>query len=294
MILGGRKDPRVADALIAAMKDSNFAVRSLAGHALFAIGDPRAVELLIASLKDSNPVVRQEAARGLGDIKDPRAVEPLIAALKDSVSAVSADAAGALGAINDPRAVDPLIAVLQDSHPDGSASGLAASRRYSRAAAALDRANADKAYDRAVVAAALGDIADPRAVEPLIAALNDPDSSVSDHAAVALGDIGDPRAVKPLIDALDSNVRSKATEALEKIGPSAVEPLVAALHDANPIVREGAVRALGYIKDPRAVDPLRRLTLKDPNPGVHARLRPKRWVTTVTHALANASTYGIS
>jgi HEAT repeat protein len=44
---------------------------------------------------------------------------------------------------------------------------------------------------------------------------------VNSKAAESLGDIGDPRAIDPLVEALDDedwDVRSKAAEALEKLG----------------------------------------------------------------------------
>ena len=66
---------------------------------------------------------------------------------------------------------------------------------------------------------ALVKIGEP-AIDPLILALNDSNSSVRCYAADALGEIGDPRAVDPLNDALedeDGDVREAATEALEKI-----------------------------------------------------------------------------
>jgi hypothetical protein len=54
----------------------------------------------------------------------------------------------------------------------------------------------------------LGIIGDPKAVEPLIAALKDRDASVRYHATLALAHIGDVRAVEPLKAALeDRDVR---------------------------------------------------------------------------------------
>ena len=74
--------------------------------------------------------------------------------------------------------------------------------------------------ERAHAAHALGEIGDRRAVEPLIAALEDRMSFVRRAAAEALGEIGDSRVVEPLIAARkdsDWDVRSQATEALAKI-----------------------------------------------------------------------------
>ena len=62
---------------------------------------------------------------------------------------------------------------------------------------------------------------DTRAVEPLIQALKDEDSSVREGAAWALGSLGDTRAVDPLILALkdeDSQVRDNAAWALKYLG----------------------------------------------------------------------------
>jgi HEAT repeat protein len=116
---------------------------------------------------------------------------------------------------------------------------------------------------------ALGEIKDPRAVEPLIAALKDRDDyDLRQSVTSALRAIGTP-AVEPLIAALkgpdDSHVRGYAANALGIVqDPSAVEPLIAALKDTDSGVRSVAAWALGRIKDPRAVGPLI-AALKDSN-----------------------------
>lgn len=51
---------------------------------------------------------------------------------------------------------------------------------------------------RFVAANYLGDIGDPKAVPPLLKALEDPFFNVRRCAALALGKIGDPRAIEPL------------------------------------------------------------------------------------------------
>jgi len=108
---------------------------------------------------------------------------------------------------------------------------------------------------------ALGEIKDPRAVEPLITAMKDEDRYVQDHADDALVEIKDPRAVEPLIALLnhwDKYVRMRAAWILGKLQDSrAVEPLISALlKDAYTGVARNAARALGEIKDRRAVEPL--------------------------------------
>lgn len=102
------------------------------------------------------------------------------------------------------------------------------------------------------------------AVAPLVAALHHASLDVRTAAAEALGEIRDLRAVEPLVAAIqDSGVRQVAIESLIKIGdvkalvkagaPS-VDPLIAALEHGNPSLRRLAANALGQIGDPRAVE----------------------------------------
>jgi len=148
-------------------------------------------------------------------------------------------------------------------------------------------------YVRLYAATALGQIGDARAVAPLVAALRDKDGNVRHAAAETLDqlgwrpdqneagatywvarwqwdrcvEIGAP-AVEPLSAALkDANniVRHAAAGALGEIGDArAVESLVTALKDKDENVRRAAAGALGEIGDARAVEPLR-AALQDAN-----------------------------
>lgn len=129
---------------------------------------------------------------------------------------------------------------------------------------------------------ALGEIRDPRAVEPLIGLLGDNDNEVRWEAALALGGIADPRALGPLEGALrdpDRYVRYGSAIALEKMGWSrdspidlafllagkqewdalaymgkdAIPSLGIAAKDNDRSVRLMAVRTLGRIGDEKAI-----------------------------------------
>jgi hypothetical protein len=84
--------------------------------------------------------------------------------------------------------------------------------------------------------------------------------AVREEAAQKLGDLKDPIAVDPLIVILrkdkDRNVRWRAEDALVNIGAPAVEPLIKMLNDDSWRARRRAVRTLGKIRDPRAIDAL--------------------------------------
>ena len=81
-----------------------------------------------------------------------------------------------------------------------------------------------QALCRAHAAEALGDLADPAAIPPLIESLKDPYRLVRSYAARALGKIQDPeiaKAIEPLIDQLVKDdffgARAEAAEALGNI-----------------------------------------------------------------------------
>ena len=107
----------------------------------------------------------------------------------------------------------------------------------------------------------LGVLKDARAVGPLIAALQDPQESIADAAAVALGRIGDPRAIGPLAAALSHPAtRWSAAEALVEMGDPALGPLVTALSGADVQVCKALLVHLKQheVKDHRLVEPLLR------------------------------------
>ena len=102
----------------------------------------------------------------------------------------------------------------------------------------------------------LGEIGDPRAVEPLIRLVSTGQLLfVGDNLVEALRNFGAP-AIQLLIKALGEG-NLAAAEALGEIGDKrAVEPLIKALGDDDPLVRDHAASALGEIGDKRAVEPL--------------------------------------
>jgi HEAT repeat protein len=84
-------------------------------------------------------------------------------------------------------------------------------------------------------------IGDPRAIDPLVAALRDYYAHVRETSATALGRIGDPRAIDPLVAALRDaypEVRQAAAGALGEIGGAAVGPLIAVFDDPGSRAEE--------------------------------------------------------
>jgi hypothetical protein len=67
----------VVSSLVAAMSDSNRAVRQTVARALGVWGTEAALAPLVKALEDPEPAVRWAAIDALGALKDPRAAEPL-------------------------------------------------------------------------------------------------------------------------------------------------------------------------------------------------------------------------
>jgi HEAT repeat protein len=100
-------------------------------------------------------------------------------------------------------------------------------------------------------ATALGTRGDPRAIDALVAALDDPEFYVREKAAEALGRIGGIGAVEPLLEAYsdrDPDVKRRITRALIEIGPPAEKQLQKAAESKDPAVREAAKEVLGEIE----------------------------------------------
>jgi HEAT repeat protein len=205
--------------------------------------------------------------RALGRLGDRRAVEPLLAALCQVNPHLRQDAATALGLIGDSRAIGPLIdtfRLVSGDTEDITAWQDAAGALARLGAPALDPLiNAlrdENSTVRAWSADALGQMGSAQAVEPLIAALSDADVQVRIDATVALGKIGDPRAAEALVARLsdpqeDEHVRMDAARALGHVVTGEVfAPLVAALDDPAIEVRRQALWALAESAGPHAVD----------------------------------------
>jgi HEAT repeat protein len=171
-------DVRAIKPLIIAMGFPDARIHDAAARALASFGRC-AVEPLIEALRNEHKLDHSAAAEALGELGDIRAVEPLITVLSDLYSGSRLAAAEALGKLGDSRAVEPLIRALGDCR----------------------RTAAEALYKL-----------DERKWQDIIKGDND------DWSRLASCD--DPRAVEPLIEALDKkqswDVRRAAAEALAK------------------------------------------------------------------------------
>jgi hypothetical protein len=103
----------------------------------------------------------------------------------------------------------------------------------------------------------IGDITDPRAFDVIAEAALDADPGVRRAALIALGGIADERGIPVAIAGLDHDedlVRHAAIDALAEMGPGGADAIAARL--ADPRDRTQAARALAWLHDDRAFEPL--------------------------------------
>jgi len=276
------RDLRTIEPLIGAASDADAGVRAAAVESvrslLYEKDYPGAIDLFLRSCGDGDPRVRAVGARGLSGSKDPRARPALIAALKDESWEVRRAACSALGADGRPAQMEMLVQALRDVRSAIRAEAAAELRGFAieedaHAVESLIAALSDQA--EAVRGAAMQALnhQDARLVEPLVAALDAKEARVRQSVIELLGKQGDSRAVKPLLAMLrdpDNGVRDAVVLALGRLGAPAVEPLIDLVGKGRELERIGAARALGALKDVRALDTLVAV-LKDTSPEVRGR-----------------------
>ncbi|MBM4318919.1 MAG: HEAT repeat domain-containing protein, partial [Deltaproteobacteria bacterium] len=290
--------------LLAALELPDAALRQRVLEALsrlrLAEAAPAAQQVLLG---DPAGAVRLAAARLLGELGDATAVPALRLGLADSFAEVGRACVQALAALGAPPA-DELLAAAQ----------AIAEERWERcrelgepARELLQRVASFPADDprgvanRATALRCLGQLADPRVLPILAAAVNAMSPVVQAAAAWALGELGLPGCTAPLLQlagarsttvraaairalgrlggdgqlpqifaALDDpveEVRIAATAALGRTGEQTFARLLEGLRSLDAGVREAAAVELGQLGQPSAIDPLVQ-ALEDPVPSV--------------------------
>jgi len=198
-------------------------------------------------------------------------LERWVTRLRSADVTVRSDAAHQLGKLGDERAVAALGEALADSDEYVRKSAVMALRRIGGPAAmeALRTALADRS-EQVVLQAVNGlrDMRDRGAVEPLIRVLARRERALQLAATDALVRIG-PDAVAPLMEAFkDRNLRRRIGNQVWKIlvdmGTRSIDPLLEMMRDENQYVRLTAISVLGRVGDKRVVGPMVELFLDDP------------------------------
>ena len=256
---------------------------SVIAEALGNIADPRAVPPLLELLKSENTAVIISTIQSLLQHRDPRAVEPLIALLSAQTAKkepareqIRALSAATLGEIGDLQAVSILIDLLNENTDVGYEAALALGKIGDKRAVMplLAVLQNPQSYNRGPAALSLGRLKDMRAYEPLLAIAKNNDSHEQFLIAsviLALGNFDNPEIVPLLRKAStsqDANVRNAVINVFsDHFTAQGVDILVTELKDGSHRNYLDAIRALGNSHEKKAIDPLVAL-LPDTRPEV--------------------------
>jgi HEAT repeat protein len=219
--LGDLGDKKACPKLIELMKKSrNDYVVLKAVRSLGKIACKEAIEPLSeVALKHDNKFMRKNAVQALGDIGDPTATDTLIQMMFVEYQGVSfyREASFALFQIG-PSVAQPLLDLMAGKNE-------AVNRYFEKSGGMKDTAIKAKA------GFVLGDLRDPRAVDPLMEAFKSAttggDPVLAVYSAAPLGALGDKRAVpllKQFMLTLDASQRDPIMRALVQLGDRSVVP----------------------------------------------------------------------
>lgn len=251
--------------LLALLHRPDAVVRAAVAQALGSLLDADTVARLIERLqKDDQPPVRVAAAKALANLQKthvrPSVVEALVQAGSDADAGVRDAALETLEKIGAAKAAqDIALRSLQAAPPNLAAVRMVGKNKDKRAVPRLLPLLTDEKYKRAAVQA-LGDIGDRRALPALLQALKT-ERETDEEVPRALGKLGDPRIVPALVEAYQRTgwiSRHRAIlEALGRLGgETALQQCVKAIKYDSWTVKGAAARALGQMKDPRAIPAL--------------------------------------
>lgn len=288
--------PSDIEALIGMLDDEESETRVGAVYALQNLCDPRVVDAVIRMLHDPVQRVRNAAAWTLGWFADPRGLEPLLDHLRtapededldpiiDALHALCATCLpGILEALSDDdlrvrRVVWAGLAKAADSGffvvmPEvekrlGPAADDNTELLRPAVPALIQRLDDPDVEVRATAAGALGPLADPRALEPLLMVADDPHECVRCAAVSSLSQLDDERArsrvLRAFEDASAAVRRTVVGGSYDNRDARVVQAVIDSLSDEAPEVREEAAWTLGYMDAPLTGDTfgevVRRLT----------------------------------
>jgi HEAT repeat protein len=249
---GYRRDAAAASVLLQGASHPDPSIRRIAMEILAETLDGSMPDAVTAGLHDPEPGVRTAALRCMSRIRDASSLPQVVRLLGDAEAAVRLAAAETL-AVWSREGADPpaeLRALLSDPDPQVRARAAGTLLRFSDGGdgrAVLDQmaGSPDPGWRTAAVAI-LGELGEQ--LGTVRDALGDQDASVRRAAATALRGFEPDRAAEPVVEALgdpDPTVRDDAVETAIRLGAPMARPLLEALR--VPSREEGALLALARL-----------------------------------------------
>ena len=265
-------DSRSRAMILPLMTDRDERIRILVIQGLGKTPDEAVLDALLDRLRHDGVAVRQAVLRVLGTLVDegvPGVEDRLIPLLAEGEESVRAAVVQLIGSMRDRAAAVRKVILFSSSLMGWMRERI--HRTVKEAGESLIdvvvelMAHGEQEVRRSALLFA-AHFTSPRMVDPVIKMLADDDWWTRAVAIDTLGRLADERAVDALIAALDDNeVRWSAIEALTRIGSQrALKPIVRLLGDPVASVRLEVVRAIEVFDDPRALPLLMKIMKADP------------------------------
>ncbi|MFX1449189.1 MAG: HEAT repeat domain-containing protein [Promethearchaeota archaeon] len=229
-----------------------------------------AYSLLELLKTEEDPIIRVKIIEILGFIGITK-IEPLIKILDDQDSCIKAKVAEALGKIGNQEAFKPLILHLDDVSYDVQAKIIRALGELGNSKAVIPLIKKLHSENKNVIwetIISLGKLRDEKAVEHLIPFIDNPNPKIRLKVLDALEKISDPSIISHLIKTLDDddpNIRAKTVEIFGLVGNSDSSNYLLNKLDDIQVVRLEAIRALGFLRETNALEPLINLLKSEPD-----------------------------
>jgi HEAT repeat protein len=239
------------------------------------LDDREALGRLIEALDDPAPEVRIESLGALSRRPSPAALDPAGSRLRDPETTVRALAVGVLRQIEDDHALPYLLDASRDPEEQVNRTAREAilSRRSAAVVDLLVRSLGRPTHRR--VASELLVAMGPEVLGILVAALDEADPQTRRAIGEILAAVGAEEWLAERLQDRRSDQRRRAVEALGSMGAEGSIPaLIGRLDDPDPTIRARVADILGELGDHRALEPLKRAFVSDPDMDVVSAIEP--------------------
>jgi len=272
--MGKEEEEPTFEELLEQLKDKDSEIRK---KAAIELGDSRkieAVEPLIESLDDEDAYVRIKVVKALGKIGDVRALYPLIKEARKRKDYEKNLIIETWGEFNNKKAVKPLVDLLKDKSGEMRLGAIEALMRLRDEKSfkplkkeLLKFLQSSNDMIRGYSIIYLLELDDETVLNPILEALQTVNGEMQWSALEILlnndlfKNITEMKRIELIVKIggmiYENEPKDGMTPALFlKIGTKAIEPLIQALESEDRWTREMAIRALGELKDERAISHL--------------------------------------
>jgi len=210
---------------------------------------------IVAALESTVEEIRYQAVRRLAEAFDRLPIQQLMRALGDESWRVRKCASEVFTSEDaGPELIQALIKALGEEDNAGLRNSATEVLIKIGAPAVPDLFKVLKDGDkdeRKIAADILGDVKDPRALDPLLATLKDPDENVRAAAAESLGMLGDASVIERLVETLRDDglvVQLSCLDALDRLNAEVPTTILSSFMGVGPL-RPHLYRLMGNLRD---------------------------------------------